>query len=188
MAPHARGFSVLLMAVFAIMLSVCLVSVTGFGVSMPVSSFMGSTKSPTKLNAKKSEAIVKPRATRTIYKPKADENGVQAEVLAIEREIQESTKARLDLKRVSELLEDDVEAEERAETSDWQVSLAAGSVAAAVTLGTTDNWTLATFALVSVYVIANGDPLEEQTPAGEKCGFLRRAPSSGAGLLGSHSF
>lgn len=104
-----------------------------------------------------------PRATRTLWKPDVSDE----EVLAIEKEIRESTKARLDLKRVEELLEDDLEAEEKKVSSDWQVSLAAGSVAGLLTVGTTDNWTMAMLALFSVYFIANGDPLEEQTPAGE---------------------
>ena len=168
MARRSRDFSVCLSVLLAVCL--CIVGVTGFGVSTSASRYAGSPRQTrSTLCAKKTEAL-KPRATRTLYKPKGDESDVKLldkEVLAIEREIQESTKARLDLQRVSELLEDDVEAEEMAATADWQVSLAAGSVAAAVTLGTTDNWTLATFALVSVYVIANGDPLEEQTPAGE---------------------
>jgi hypothetical protein len=90
-------------------------------------------------------------------------------VLAIEKEIRESTKARLDLQRVEKLLEDDLEVEEKAIAPDWQVSLAAGSVAGLLTVGTTENWALAMFALVSVYLIANGDPLEEQTPVGEYC-------------------
>lgn len=162
MARRSRDFSLFLSVLLAAFL--CSTDVTGFGVSSPVSTYKRSSKTLSTLCA------LKPRATRTLYKPKGDESDgklLDIEVLAIEREIQESTKARLDLQRVSELLEDDVEVEEMAATSDWQVSLAAGSVAAAVTLGTTDNWTLATFALVSVYVLANGDPLEEQTPAGE---------------------
>lgn len=160
--PGGRGFPFLL----ALVVTGCLVvGVTGFA-STTSSSL--SVKNVIELYAKKTkEPPAPPRATRTLWKPDVS---TDAEVLAIEKEIRESTKARLDLQRVEKLLEDDVEVEEKAISSDWQVSLAAGSVAGVLTVGTTDNWTLAMFALVSVYLLANGDPLEEQTPVGEFSG------------------
>ena len=161
-AGLCRRFSLWL----AVVLSICLVSVAGFGWSSPASKIIGSVENA--IAKKEKEAPSKPRATRTLYKPQ-EENPEQfeLEVLLLEKEIQEATKARLDLQRVNQFLEEDVEATEKLPTSDWQVSMAAGGVAAAATLGVTDNWTLAAISLVTVYVIANGDPLEEQTPAGE---------------------
>lgn len=161
MARRDGGFPPFL----AFVVTACLaVGATGFVSTAPTSL---SVKNSVQLCAKKTqEPPAPPRATRTLWKPDVS---TDAEVLAIEREIRESTKARLDLQRVEKLLEDDLQVEEKAITSDWQVSLSAGSVAGLLTVGTTDNWTLAMFALVSVYLLANGDPLEEQTPAGEYC-------------------
>lgn len=179
MTRRMERFSLRAFFAATVLVSFFAVAVHGFGLSS-----LGP-RSSVKLAAKKTK---EPRATEVIFSPEKDENGAQipratrtlykprstevigvseTEVLAIEREIQESTKARLDMKRVAELLEDDVEAEEQTATSDWEVSLAAGGVAAIVALGTTDSWVLATIALASVYFLANGDPLEEQTPAGE---------------------
>lgn len=172
-------------------LSACLVSVTGFAPTR-ASEF----RSTSALNARRVTEVIRAtevisskadqeekrrekkkienpfaRATRTLYKPRATEViGVSdAELLKIEREIQESTKARLDVQRVEAMLEDDMEAEERTTTSDWEVSMAAGGVAGVVAFATTDNLALASIALVGVFLLANGDPLEEQTPAGEYC-------------------
>ena len=148
----------------AFVVTACLVlGINGFVSTLSTSL---SVKNSVALHVRKTQVVTQDphRATRTLWKPDVS---TDAEVLAIEREIRESTKARLDLKRVEKLLEDDLQVEEKAITSDWQVSLAAGSVAGLLTVGTTDNWTLAMFALVSVYLLANGDPLEEQTPVGE---------------------
>lgn len=160
--PGSIGFPFLL----ALVVTGCLVlGVTGFVCTTTRSL---SVKNMVELYAKKTpEPPAPPRATRTLWKPDVS---TDAEVLAIEREIRESTKARLDLQRVEKLLEEDVQVEEKAISSDWQVSFAAGSVAGILTIGATDNWTLAMLALVSVYLLANGDPLEEQTPVGEYCG------------------
>jgi hypothetical protein len=109
-----------------------------------------------------------------LYKPKPPQEDrnlapLDNELLLLEREIQESTKAELDLRRVAEILEDDGSSNyANAPVDSWQVSLAAGSVAGAVTLGVTDNWLLAVIALSGTFVVASGDPLEEQTPAGEQ--------------------
>jgi hypothetical protein len=110
-----------------------------------------------------------------LYKPKppeADRDNLaqldkEHELMLLEREIQESTKAQLDLRRVAEILEDDGSSNANAPVDSWQVSLAAGSVAGAITLGVTDSWILAVIALSGTFVVAGGDPLEEQTPAGE---------------------
>lgn len=112
------------------------------------------------------------RATRTLYKPKHQEEKLVYEVMELEKDIRESTKARLDMQRVAEILEDDTTSTGKARhAEDWQVSLASGSVAALATLGITDSWTFAVLAFTGTYILANGDPLEEQAPYGEHCTF-----------------
>lgn len=165
MARRDRGFPSLL----AVVVTACFaLGVTGFVSTTPTSR---SGKISVGIFAKETEELPPTRRTRTLWKPDVSD----AEVLAIEKEIRESTKARLDLQRVEKLLEDDLEVEEKAIAPDWQVSLAAGSVAGLLTVGTTENWALAMFALVSVYLIANGDPLEEQTPVGATARVVGRA-------------
>lgn len=112
----------------------------------------------------------KPRATRTLYKPQQDDlfelTELNKEMILLEKEITESTKAKLDLKRVSDWMEEDAATTANIHADAWQVSLAAGGMAAAVTLTTTNSLTLAVLSGAGVYVLANGDPLQEQSPVG----------------------
>jgi hypothetical protein len=162
----------------ALLLTTCIFGVYGFSTSPPTerkhlrSSVELFAKKPLPFRATTSLSSPDIRATRSLYKPKPPEDDLDLaqldhELLQLEKEIQESTKVRLDLRRVSQILEEDGTSNAMAPVDGWQVSLAAGSVAGAVTLGVTDSWILAVLALSVTFVIANGDPLEENTPAGE---------------------
>ena len=117
------------------------------------------------------EKPVPHRVTRSLYKPKHQEEKLVYEVTELEKDIRASTKARLDMQRVAEILEEDTASKGKTHAEDWQVSLAASSVAAAATFGITDSWTFAVLAFAGTYILANGDPLEEQAPYGEHCTF-----------------
>lgn len=87
-------------------------------------------------------------------------------MLALERDVMETTKARLDLKRVNDaFLEDDDDAIGPIDA--WKVALAAGLVTSfACNAFLLHSLVLSSIAGVIVFVLANGDPLEEDSVAG----------------------
>jgi hypothetical protein len=96
-------------------------------------------------------------------KPK--DASVDQNMAIIEREVMESTRAKLDLQRVTKTLLND-ELPLRSSLTTWQVALAASGSGGAAAFFLLHNWILSGIVLVYIFVVANGDPLEEESIAG----------------------
>lgn len=96
-------------------------------------------------------------------KPK--DTSVEKNMAIIEREVMESTRAKLDLQKVTKTLLDD-ELPFRSSVATWQVALAASGSGGAAAFFLLHNWILSGIVLVYIFVVANGDPMEEESIAG----------------------
>lgn len=94
----------------------------------------------------------------------------EMEILALEKEVVASTKADLDLKRVTQALEVNTSSSEGPEqlamlAAPWKVSLAAAISVSAFVFAATNSYIVALPVLVGVFLLGNGDPLKEETGA-----------------------
>lgn len=88
------------------------------------------------------------------------------EMSIIEREVMESTRATLDLQRVTRTLFDDELKPTRVPLVGWKVALAAGSAGGVAAFLVLHNLIVSGTIGASIFLVANGDPLEEETVAG----------------------
>lgn len=88
-----------------------------------------------------------------------------SEISTLEREVAASVRARLDLNRVSGLLDNKGTADIEPYSS-WKVALAAGGVASAFTYSFSHNGVISALIWAAVFLVANGDPLDEDSVAG----------------------
>lgn len=93
----------------------------------------------------------------------------------IEQEIIASAQARLDSKRLLELLNTAGDKEPTAgAVAQWKIAVAAGGVGSALALGATHSLVVSAVTLVILFVVANGDPLEDDSLAGALARILGR--------------
>lgn len=87
------------------------------------------------------------------------------DILALERDVLESTRARLDVRRVNEVFLEE-EYPESVRLDQWKVALAAGTVAFLGANAMVNSFTVSSVICVAVFIVANGDPMEEDSVAG----------------------
>ena len=95
-----------------------------------------------------------------------DKSVGDSHMAAIEREVLESTRAKLDLQRVTRTLLDDDPESSQPLVRGWQVAVAAGSAGGITTFVLFHNLLLSGIVCVSIFFAANGDPMEEDSAAG----------------------
>ena len=94
-----------------------------------------------------------------------DEMG-EKELVIIELEVMESTRAKLDLQRVTRTLLDDEVKPTRVPLAGWKVALAAGSVGGVGAFLLLHSLIVSGTIFTLIFFVANGNPLEEETVAG----------------------
>jgi len=104
-----------------------------------------------------------------------DNNIISQDISALEKEVWSSTQARLDMQRVSSLLDDDFVKPGEDPYSPFKVALSAGGVSSLLSFALFHNLGFSGLVLISVFFIANGDPLEEDSVAGALARVVGRA-------------
>lgn len=90
----------------------------------------------------------------------------QEEISALEREVFESTRSRLDIRRVNEAFFEEEDELQRGLYDSWKVALAAGLLTSLAAGMVFHSVFVSAFACVAVFVVAIGDPIDETSAAG----------------------
>ena len=103
-----------------------------------------------------------------------------SDIAAMEKEVVASTKANIDLKRVTDALDSSTDLESDPETAailaePWKISAAAAVTASCAAFYVTNNAIVSAIALVGVFFAANGDPVEQDGIVGPSARVLGRA-------------
>ena len=107
------------------------------------------------------------KRSSSLLHEKSQKSPSKNEMLALERDVMESTKARLDLKRINDAFLEEDNQQGPIDAAAWKVALAAGLASAfAANMLLLHNLILSFIVCVAVFVVANGDPLEEDSIAG----------------------
>jgi hypothetical protein len=103
----------------------------------------------------------------------------ELEIVALEKEVFASTKAELDLKRVTQALDANISSNEDPEKTailaePWKISTAAAIAASSFAFVTTNSYFVSLLALIGVFLLASGDPVDEQGAFGAFARLLGR--------------
>jgi Flp pilus assembly protein TadB len=98
-----------------------------------------------------------------------DSTKTSSAIVKLEQEVLESTRRRLDLQSVLRIFDRTERQEEmrKSHSSNWNVALAAGTVAAGVSFTTFHSLAVSGVMMVAVFFVALRDPLEEDSVAGK---------------------
>lgn len=88
------------------------------------------------------------------------------DISAVEREVFESTRSRLDIRRVNEAFFEEEEELQRGLYDSWKVALAAGLMTSFASGMLFHSIYVSAFACIAVFVVAIGDPIDETSAAG----------------------
>jgi hypothetical protein len=103
----------------------------------------------------------------------------ESEIGALEKEVVASTKAKLDLKRVTQALDANTSSNEDPEKTailaePWKIATAAAIAASSFAFVTTSSYFVSLLALIGVFLVASGDPVDEQGAFGAFARLLGR--------------
>jgi hypothetical protein len=140
-----------------------------FVMILPSFSFQGSLSS-------RRRSVTCPVNIR-LFRSNDESATIEKEIAALEKEVMESTRAKLDLQRVTRSLldEDDSESDYASVPLEgWKVALAAASVVALGSFFIFHDALISAVVLTAIFLVANGDPLEEDTLAGALARLIGR--------------
>lgn len=100
----------------------------------------------------------------------------ERELAIMEKEVKESTAAKLDRRRVANaLFEEAPRADPTQTTPTWKIAASAGVVFSGLSFFVMHSWILSIVTFTAVFLSANGDPYEEESIAGALARIVGRA-------------